>query len=263
MKTCLIISGGSHARPPVKIEYDFCIACDSGYENARQMGITPNIILGDFDSSDDLGALNISGLDETGASDPSLEKTKKENIRSCTNADDKKYEECLGYKNSYKSSITLNGRSIPTISFPKEKDDTDTMLAVKYAISLGFDKIILSCCLGGRFDHTMANIQSMAYAASHGCICELTGTSEWMRTITPKDGECRFPRREKCSLSLFSLSNMCGNLYLRGAKYCAEGVTLTNDFPLGHGNSWEEDEIRVSISSGILLLIESDMSKEE
>ena len=243
MKTCLIISGGSLAQPPVKIEYDFCIACDRGYKNAEKMAILPDIILGDFDS----------------AKGP---KVSKSNSEKEPGTEEKNSGEFLGYENFLQSSITFDGRNIPTISFPKDKDDTDTMLAIKYAIREGYEKIILSCCLGGRFDHTMANIQSMAYAALHGCICELIDSSEWMRTITPKDGECRISKRENCSLSLFSLSDICGNLYISGAKYCVEGATLTNDFPLGHGNSWEEDEIKISVSSGILLLVESDVSEE-
>ena len=47
--------------------------------------------------------------------------------------------------------------------FPIEKDDTDTMLALKEAISLGYDTVIISGGLGGELDHTMANLQTLLY----------------------------------------------------------------------------------------------------
>ena len=54
-------------------------------------------------------------------------------------------------------------RSVP------EKDDTDTMLAVKYAIENNFNYIIIYGGLGGRFDHTFANIQTLIYAFEKNC----------------------------------------------------------------------------------------------
>ena len=50
MKTCAIISGGEYA-PLKNIENaDFVIACDKGLCYAQKEGITPDLIVGDFDS---------------------------------------------------------------------------------------------------------------------------------------------------------------------------------------------------------------------
>jgi len=215
MKTCLIISGGTYSALPGKIEYDYCIACDSGYDYAVKMGITPHVLLGDFDSMSE----------------------------------------------STKAEMEKGFPGVEVLTFPIEKDDTDTMLAIKHAIDRGCDRIILSCCLGGRFDHTMANIQSMTYAAAHGCSCELYGDGEWMKTVVPSDGAVHLPYREHRSFSLFSLSDICENLSIEGAKYNASNVTLTNAFPLGHGNSWRAQEAVISIESGILLIVESTLEK--
>ena len=40
------------------------------------------------------------------------------------------------------------------VRFKPEKDDTDLMIAVKKALSLGFDKIFILGATGGRFDHS-------------------------------------------------------------------------------------------------------------
>ena len=50
MSTCLIISGGDFSPIPGKIEYDYVIACDHGYDHARNLKIKTDLIVGDFDS---------------------------------------------------------------------------------------------------------------------------------------------------------------------------------------------------------------------
>ncbi len=49
---CLIITGGEYAVIPDDIRNaDYVIACDRGWQYAQQMGIKPDLIIGDFDSS--------------------------------------------------------------------------------------------------------------------------------------------------------------------------------------------------------------------
>lgn len=49
-----------------------------------------------------------------------------------------------------------------------EKDDTDTGHAITYALAHGFRTLVLTCALGGRLDHTLANLQNAANAAVQG-----------------------------------------------------------------------------------------------
>ncbi len=65
---------------------------------------------------------------------------------------------------------SVQDREIPegAILYPTRKDDTDMMLAVKKGMALGADEIFLFGGMGGRFDHTYANIQTLAYLAEHG-----------------------------------------------------------------------------------------------
>ena len=51
-RSCLIVSGGDYSPLPAgSTSFDYIIACDRGYEYARRLGLTPDVILGDFDSS--------------------------------------------------------------------------------------------------------------------------------------------------------------------------------------------------------------------
>lgn len=209
MKTALIISGGEFSELPFDLQYDICIACDKGYRYAREMGIVPDIILGDFDS---------------------LEKPKEDN-------------------------------EIPVITYPVEKDDTDTMLAIKKALELGYKNITISCALGQRLDHTFANIQSAGYVASKGGTCEIISEKEYIRTLVGGES-INIPKKDNHSLSLFALSDKCDGLTISGAKYNVDNVTLSNTFPLGCSNAWKNDEVTISLVHGILIIVESSMSGE-
>ena len=51
-KLCLIVSGGAFAPLPEDLRApDFVIACDRGWQYAARLGVTPDLIVGDFDSA--------------------------------------------------------------------------------------------------------------------------------------------------------------------------------------------------------------------
>ena len=52
-----------------------------------------------------------------------------------------------------------------TITLPREKDDTDTVYAVKEALRRGYEDFLLLGAIGGRLDHTLANIQLLILLA--------------------------------------------------------------------------------------------------
>jgi len=65
-----------------------------------------------------------------------------------------------------------------------------------------------------------------------------------------------FPLDAPGKLALFGEG---AGLTIKGAKYEADGITLTNSFPLGHGNSFASPEVTISITGGILLIVESPL----
>lgn len=144
---------------------------------------------------------------------------------------------------------------IPIREFPAQKDDSDTMLAIRYALSAGYKHVIICCALGGRLDHTLANIQSMAFVASHGGECELVSTSEYLRTFT--GGVLHLPRKDGYSLSVYALSDKCTNVSIYGSAYDIKEATITNNFPLGLSNYWKNESVTITMSDGILLIVES------
>ena len=83
----------------------------------------------------------------------------------------------VGDFDSYKGKLPENAEIIRTVP---EKDDTDTLMALKIAIERGYREIWLYGALGGeRFDHSIANLQLMLYAREQGARLILCG-NEWI-----------------------------------------------------------------------------------
>lgn len=138
--------------------------------------------------------------------------------------------------------------------FPVEKDDTDSMLAVRQGLKLGCRRFVLYGCLDGpRLDHTIANFQTLQYLADHGAVGYLVGL-RYMATVV-KDGTLRFPAGAEGILSLFCLGPDARGVTLEGLKYPLNDGTLTAGFPLGVSNHFQGTQARVTVRSGSLLAL--------
>ena len=91
------------------------------------------------------------------------------------------------------------------IELPCEKDDTDTGHAIRHALDQGYRTLLLVCALGGRLDHTLANIQNAASAAAEGANVTILDEREEITFLT--GGTLRLPRRKGWGLSVFSLTD--------------------------------------------------------
>ncbi len=144
---------------------------------------------------------------------------------------------------------------IPLLQLPAEKDDTDTMRAIRYAAEQGFEAVHLVCALGGRLDHSLANLQSLVFAQCRGLSASLEDGDNFVCTL--RNGERSFPRREGWAFSVFAALERCEGVSIRGAKYPLDRAALTGSFPLGVSNEWASPEICVRVEDGILLIVQS------
>lgn len=201
MKKCCIIAGGDMNDYSVfRSQGVYTICADAGIVHARNLGITPDVLIGDFDT----------------------------------------------YTGGLPSACEV-------IRYPVKKDDTDSMLAIKLGLERGFTDFDIYGALGGRIDHTYANIQSLMYILSRGGSGRIIGDREEITLLLP--GKYRFPVKDGYYFSLFSYSHECKGLSIRGAEYDVENVVLTNTFPLGISNEIKSDFCEISFESGIILAV--------
>lgn len=160
----------------------------------------------------------------------------------------------VGDFDSYTGDIPENGaeihRSVP------EKDDTDTMLAVRIAIDKGCTDIDLYGALGGRTDHTIANIQTLRFARDHGCRMRICGGEELMIQGAEEE-TVTYPRRSGY-FSVFALTDTAEIDFMRGVKYPLEDYTMTAAFPIGVSNEITAESAQLRLSSGLVLIVMTD-----
>lgn len=146
--------------------------------------------------------------------------------------------------------------SLPHMTVPAEKDDTDTMLAVRTALQKGFRDIRIYGAFGGRLDHTIANLQTLEFIRRNGAEGMLIGAGDCVRMLT--DGEMlHLPQQPERTLSLFAWSEQCSGVCARGVQYPLEDALLTRTFPLGVSNQITAPEAEIVCGRGTLLVIQS------
>ena len=204
IKTSVIFAGGpENGTPCLPVPEHACIICaDSGLRLCEQLGLSPDLVLGDFDS--------LGGVPE----------------------------------------------QYPHMTVPVEKDDTDTLLAVRTALSKGFTDIRIFGAFGGRLDHTLANIQTLEFLQKHGAEGILVSSDNYA-ALQGNGTVRRYPKVEGFSFSVFSLSERAEGVTLAGTYYPLENGMLTRDFPLGVSNHITAEYAEVSVRSGTLLIIGS------
>lgn len=134
-----------------------------------------------------------------------------------------------------------------------EKDDTDTLAALKEGIREGYTIFRLYCCTGGRIEHTIANLQLLAFLSGNGMQGFLQDRDTVLTTIT--DGSLSLPERGQGFLSVFCHTEKAQGVFLRGLKYELTDAVLTSTFPIGISNEFIGKESSVSVRKGTLLIV--------
>ena len=133
------------------------------------------------------------------------------------------------------------------------KDITDMQAAVDVGVEKGFTEFHIYGACGGRIEHTLANIQLVAYASSRNMQAFIHDGETVITAVT--DGSVKFPKEYKGYISVFSHSDKCSEVCLRGLKYSLENATLDNKFPLGVSNEFVGCESEIVIGNGTAVLV--------
>lgn len=195
---CTIICGAPCKEFPREKVRGFVIAADRGLDYALAAGITPDLVVGDFDSA-------------------------KTEIPS----------------------------GIQCVRVSPIKDDTDAALAAELAVKKGFRELRFLCALGGRLDHSIANIQLLYGLKKHGENGIMYGDNTEL--FLAYDECVEIPRFDGF-VSVFSYTADC-IVSEQGMKYPLTEKLLTNDLTLGVSNEITEETARITVHSGTALII--------
>lgn len=195
---CTIICGAPCAKFPREKVRGYIIAADRGLDYALSAKITPDLVVGDFDST------------ETEIPD-----------------------------------------GVQCVRVSPIKDDTDAALAASLAVKKGFRDLRFLCALGGRLDHSIANIQLLYHLKKLGLNGTLYG--DGVELFLAREESVEIPRFDGY-LSVFAYTADCV-VSEEGVKYPLTEKTLTNDLTLGVSNEITEDFARITVHSGTALIM--------
>ena len=137
---------------------------------------------------------------------------------------------------------------------PREKDETDMMLAVDLGLEKGYRNFVLLGALGGeRNDHSVANIQLLHYITSKGARATIYHGNEVFTAFS--DGTLTLPSELKGYVSVFSLSDESKGVSIKNLKYTVENFSLHSYKPIGVSNEFMGLESEISVESGALLVV--------
>ena len=135
---------------------------------------------------------------------------------------------------------------------------SDMMLAARLGLEKGYTNFEIYGGLGGRLDHTLANIQTLTFLNRHNAVGTLIGDGYALKVVT--NGVITFGKdlpenTAGNTCSVFSLSDVSTNVTIQGFHYEVEGATLTNSFPLGVSNEFTGRKGSISVSNGTLAVL--------
>lgn len=142
---------------------------------------------------------------------------------------------------------------VPTLRHPPEKDDTDMMLAIYEGMARGFEDFIIFGGLGGRLDHSLANLQSLCYVSRKGSRAWLWGEDTALTAMT--DGTIQFPAQCSGMFSVFAQGGNARGVWEKGSKYTLNGSELRFDCPMGVSNEFCGEAVEVSVADGTLAIL--------
>lgn len=182
---------------------DYIIAADGGQNRAREFGLQPDCVIGDFDST-----------------------TLNEDF------------DCI------------------YITYPAEKDLTDTEAALTHALEKGCRNVILLGGMGGRLDHTMGNIGLLDKYCNSFDHMEFIDGKNRMELLKDSGRTLKRDARYKY-FGLVSLNAEASGIDIRGAKYELTGASLERASTLGVSNEFSEDTVEICVREGTLLIVRS------
>lgn len=188
-------------------EDDYIVCADGGGFHARNLGIIPNVLIGDGDSIDD---------------------------------------ETLKY---------FESKGVTILSYPKEKDQTDTQLAVEYACQQqGIREMILVGCIGTRFDHTYGNVAMLIWLMKRGIRGIIVNKYNEVHVI---DRYIMLEGNPGDRLSLLPITSKINGIFTTGLKYELQDGELVYDQPRGMSNEFIATEAQIVIREGMLMVVKS------
>jgi len=148
----------------------------------------------------------------------------------------------------------LEAHGITPRRFPREKDETDLELALLYAAAAGATAIDILGAMGGRWDHTLANVALLALPELRERRARLLADRQTLflvRDAAVLEGQAGD------TISLLPLAGDAHGITTKGLRYPLDDATLRYERARGVSNVLLAPPGSVSLRQGLLLVVHS------
>jgi len=140
------------------------------------------------------------------------------------------------------------------LQFPKEKDKTDSELALDYCVDGHYDSITMVNAVNGRLEHSLANIFLIENFVRKGLSLHFINKENEIFVLNGPD-RIEIACRKGSEVSLIPLTEQVKIELINGFKYPMQNEILFRTHTRGISNVAKNEMLSVKISSGILLIV--------
>ena len=134
----------------------------------------------------------------------------------------------VGDFDSYEKPAT----DVELIELPREKDDTDSIFALKEGMKRGFASFLFVGALGARFDHGFANVSALLMLDSKGLKGKIVDDYCEMEVVSKE----AYVSDDYPYFSLLNISGEENEISISGAKFPLEHGSITCEYQYGVSN---------------------------
>jgi len=145
-------------------------------------------------------------------------------------------------------------RNIEFLTYPVEKDKTDTQLAIEYALDRKCKEITMIGCLGSRFDHSFANVCLLKYILDRGAKGKII--DEYNEIYLIKD-RIKLTGEIGEKVSLLPITEYVEGVTTKGLYYELSDAKIPLGISYGVSNVFMDSHAEIRLKKGLLLIIKA------
>lgn len=137
--------------------------------------------------------------------------------------------------------------------YSSHKDKSDMELAFDRVKTRKFNAVAVYGGLGGRLDHTLANLQLFSRFSEQGIYVTAVDEEQAVAFLAGPD-TFELPGIDSGTVSVFSMSDEARGVFERGLEYELDDAVLTNRTTLGLSNELTGEPVMIGVEEGTLAI---------
>jgi len=148
------------------------------------------------------------------------------------------------------------------ILYPRDKDETDLELALRFAVDHNAEEILLLGILGGRLDQTLANLLLLSRPEWQPARLMVADGPDFALLIRP-GSPLTLQAQTGDIVSLIPLTRTVTGVSTEGLRWSLQDATLEFGSTLGISNETTQEIARVEIKTGQLLAVHIEQERRK